>query len=83
MRVPSFELVNQNWTCSADHHTGQRLLENAALKGLTEDRTRSPAHSDHKPSCITGGNHRRLSGENLFLRAVFDRFESLGDSRLA
>lgn len=42
-RVPSFELVNQIWTRSADHHTGQRLLENAAIKGLTEDRARSPA----------------------------------------
>ncbi|MEG8223913.1 hypothetical protein OSJ57_25455, partial [Sphingomonas sp. HH69] len=26
------------------HHTGQRLLENAAIKGLTEDRARSPVH---------------------------------------
>lgn len=36
--------MNQIWTCSADHHTGQWLLENAAIKGLTEDRTRSPVH---------------------------------------
>ena len=40
----ALKLVAKIWTCSADHHTGQRLLENAAIKGLTEDRTRSRAH---------------------------------------
>lgn len=32
-------LESQIWTSSADHHTGQRFFENAAFKGLTEDRT--------------------------------------------
>ena len=37
----ALKLVREIWTPFADHHTGQRLLDSAALKGLTEDRTRS------------------------------------------
>jgi hypothetical protein len=40
----SIKLAAEIWTRPADHHTGQRLLENAAIKGLTEDRTRSRAN---------------------------------------
>ena len=42
----ALKLDKEIWTWPADHHTGQRLLENAAPKGLTEDRTRSLANLD-------------------------------------
>jgi transposase len=36
------KLLQKIWTRSADHHTGQRLLERPRGKGLREERTRSP-----------------------------------------
>ncbi|VVS95888.1 hypothetical protein SPHINGO391_10013 [Sphingomonas aurantiaca] len=40
----ALQLANEIWIRSADHHTGQRLL-NAVSKGLTEDRARSLTHT--------------------------------------
>ena len=53
------KLVSQIWTRSADHHTGRRLLEMPYSKALQKTALdHSPRQSE--PSCIDGGNHRRL-----------------------